>query len=173
MKREDRAICAGCGQTIEHGVAPDRAGLCERCAESNPPEQRDATAPDDAEDPRRDAAVRRLRESYHEARSFVSREESDPTHRGQLDWILGYDGDDGRAGRPLDGRTSQLVVLWLEDLIRHLEELAPADVIQPAAEPESPTSRRHRAARGLQDATREFADSFRHAADASNAACGS
>ncbi|HYX20501.1 MAG TPA: hypothetical protein VFA98_06605 [Thermoanaerobaculia bacterium] len=111
--------------------------------------------------------VERLRERYHEARALVAAEESDPTHRGQLDWIFGIHGEEAHRPAALDARTSELVVLWLEDLIRHLDELADAgDASLSVGEPVSAISPGHRAARGLHAATREFADAFRRAAAA-------
>jgi hypothetical protein len=173
MEREDPAICAVCGRIIEDGVAPDLSGRCERCAESIPvrSDGRQGTNPRESEDRRhesaRTAAIVRLRQRYHEARALVSTEESDPGHRGQLDWVLGVGGDDARSAAPLDARSSELVVLWLEDLIRHLEELAVVEgETRLAAEPDAAASPRHLAARGLHAATREFAEAFGRAVDA-------
>ena len=166
MKRENPATCADCGRTIEHGVAPDLSGRCERCGESAPirTEDRNRTRPEESFDrtreSERDGVVDRLRERYHEARAFVATEDSEPIHRGQLDWIFGAHGADDRRMAPLDARSSELVVLWLEDLIRHLDELAAAND-EPRAEPGSGSPHAgHRAARGLYAATREFADAF-------------
>lgn len=162
MKSKNPALCADCGQTIDRGVAPDSSGRCERCAEaaSVRPDDRDRDLDETLDQPRRSerkAAIERLRTSYHEARAFVATKESDPYHRGQLDWIFGVHGDDVRGAAPLDARTSELIVLWLEDLVRHLEELA---VVGAPGDPAAPG---HRAARGLHDATREFANAFRRA----------
>ena len=175
MKREDPAICADCGRTVEHGVALDLSGRCERCGESASirPADRNPTGPDESpersRESRRDDAVDRLRERYHEARALVAKEDAEPIHRGQLDWIFGVHGADDRRKAPLDARASELVVLWLEDLIRHLEELAGNDGDGgdlPAEEPGSTALHpSQRAARGLHAATREFADAFRRAAD--------
>jgi len=161
MTNQDRAVCAGCGQTIEISVAPNRRGLCERCAE---------LAPFLADDPallqsvetagaahlrRRNSAVGRLRERYHEARA-LSPSDPEDSHHINLDWILGSDAGDGR-GAPFDERASALVVLWLEDLLREL------DVAVAAAAPVaagSPEPRRDAAARRLRSATRDFADAF-------------
>jgi hypothetical protein len=167
MKRENPAICVDCGRTIEHGVAPDPLGHCELCAESTSVRPRTPEASPERPESPFDPVVERLRERYHEARALVAAEESDPTHRGQLDWIFGIDGEEAHRPAALDARTSELVVLWLEDLIRHLDELADAgDASLSVGEPVSAISPGHRAARGLHAATREFADAFRRAAAA-------
>jgi hypothetical protein len=128
-----------------------------------PDPERDETLDQRRPNARRDAALERLRQRYCEARALIATDESDPDHRAQLDWIFGIDDDDARGTASLDARTSELVVLWLEDLVRHLEELAawgpdPRD-------PGNPASPSQRAARGLHAATREFADALRRAAD--------
>ena len=170
MKRKNPAICADCGRTIGLGIAPDSWGRCERCAEaaSIRPEDRDRTDPngstDQPHESARDPIVERLRERYHVARALVATEESEQAHRGQLDWIFGVHAGDARGAVALDARTSELVVLWLEDLIRHLEELTAAGgTILLAKEPGDSVSPSLRAARGLHAATREFANAFRRA----------
>lgn len=170
MERENPAICADCGRTIEHGVAPDLSGRCERCAEraSIPPGDPGGNphdTPDQPWEPPPGTVIDRLRRSYHEARALVGTDASEPTHRGQLDWIFGVQGDDARRQSTLDARTSELVVLWLEDLIRHLEALAETGGASLAGEQNLPATRSQSAARGLHAATREFADAFRRAAD--------
>lgn len=168
MKRKNPAICADCGRTIGLGIAPDSSGRCERCAEaaSIRPEERDQTGPyesaDQPQESPRDPIVERLRERYHEARALVVTEESEPAHRGQLDWIFGAHAGAARSAAALDARTSELVVLWLEDLIRHLEELTAAGgTTLLADESGDSVSPSLRAACGLHAATREFANAFR------------
>jgi len=170
MKRKNPAICADCGRILGLGIAPDSSGRCERCAEapSIRPEDRDRTDPyesaDQPEESPRDPIVERLRERYYEARALVATGESEPAHRGQLDWIFGVHAGDARSAAVLDARTSELVVLWLEDLIRHLEELTAAGgPLLLAEEPGDSASPSLRAAHELHAATREFASAFRRA----------
>ena len=166
MKTEDRATCVGCGCSIGMGLAPDAGGHCERCAEaaafirSEPVEASpDSEGPTD---PLRDGVVDRLRSRYHDARGHVSDDSSNSAEHGNLDWILGAHGEDSRRTQPLDGRTSELVVLWLEDMIRDLDDRVSVVTggTTAAEEDDSTGVVRDGAARALQTATRDFADEF-------------
>jgi hypothetical protein len=160
MTTQDRAVCVGCGQSIGIGVAPNIAGLCERCAELAPfllggrAGEPGETAGEEQRRRRHDA-VGRLRERYHEARALTLEEGPERSHHINLDWILGSEAGDGR-GAPFDARTSALVLLWLEDLIRDLD----ASRGSSDAEADSPAGRWDATAHGLRCATREFAAAF-------------
>jgi len=166
MNTEDRAICVGCGCSIGVGLAPDAGGRCERCAEAAAAirsDSREANPPasDAPRDPLRDAVVDRLRSRYHDARDHVSDDNSRAAEHGNLDWILGTHGEDTRRTELINGRTSELVVLWLEDMIRDLDDRVSAVTGgTAAAEDDSSDVGRDGAARALQTATQEFADEF-------------
>jgi len=166
MNTEDRAICAGCGCSIGIGLAPDAGGRCERCAEDafsrSDLGEADASASGDPRGPLRDGVVDRLRSRYHDARDLVTNDNSEASEHGNLDWILGTHGDDSRRTEPLDSRTSELVVLWLEDMIRDLDDRVSVVTggTAGADEPDPADAGRDGAARALQTATQDFAEEF-------------
>lgn len=114
------------------------------------------------DDIRKRGVVARLRERYGEAREFVRREPSlDAESYGHLEWILGRQSNLEHAGAAFDTEVSELVVLWLQDLARELDDQA----FSPGAPGSdggaaSAAGVRQAAAEGLRTATLDFADEF-------------
>ena len=144
--------CSKCGGRSDVGVAPDASNRCERCAELSVLETREEF---------RRGVVARLRAYYSVARELVDAKKSVEEHHGHLEWILGTKGNPDRDHAGLDARTSELMVLWLEDLASDLD-VSVGVIITPkhAAGRRPAEGRRESAAKGLREATREFADAF-------------
>jgi hypothetical protein len=110
----------------------------------------------------RRGVVARLRAYYSAARELVDAKESVEPHHGHLEWILGTRSNPDRDDAGMDARTSELVVLWLEDLALDLDVSIGVTITPKHAEGRLPAAgRRKSAAQGLRDATRAFAQAFR------------
>ena len=159
-------VCSRCGCRSDAAVASDGWGRCERCAESSIVEK----ARISHEDSRR-IVVARLRAYYSAARGLVdardSREldaatDSGEPHHAHLDWILGSRSDSDRDDSGVDAGISELMILWLEDLAADLEGGSTvASGASRKAVDRRPDGRLESAARGLREATRDFAQAFR------------
>ena len=146
--------CPHCGRRVETAVVAGGILTCEFCNEASDatPEAASTPRPEDAT--RRNGVVTRLRERYGEARKFVLSEPPlDDRAHDHLEWILGKRSNPEIAGTALDTEVSELIVLWLQDLARELDD--PASV--PGA---SGAGVRLAAADGLRAATRDFAEEF-------------
>ena len=111
---------------------------------------------------RRRGIVARLRERYDEAREFVVSELplEDQAH-GHLEWILGKQSNAEHDESPLDTEVSEIVVLWLQDLARELDDQASVPATPGSGLGAAATADvRHAAADGLRTATRDFAEAF-------------
>ena len=120
----------------------------------------------------------RLRAYYSAARGLVDARNSpvpDATdsgpHHVHLDWILGSRSDSDRDDSGVDAGISELVILWLEDLAADLEggPIVASGASKKAVD-RRPDGRLESAARGLREATRDFAQAFR-AESAKSASC--
>jgi hypothetical protein len=154
--------CRHCGRPDE--TAADAVGgmTCASCAGvSGATSESPLEAPPDA-DARKRGIVARLRERYGEAREFILTEPP-PEDRAHLhlEWILGGQNGPVPAGASLDTEVSELVVLWLEDLARELDDQASFPGADRGAA--KPKGVRRAAAEGLRSATREFAEEFLNA----------
>lgn len=153
--------CRHCGRRNKTAVTAGATMTCEYCTEvfgagSESPSKR---LLDD--DTRKRGVVARLRQRYGEAREFVLSEPPlDAQAHGHLEWILGKESNAGHGGAALGTELSELVVLWLQDLARELDN----QVFPGAAGSEdgaaSAAGVRQAAADGLRTATREFAEEF-------------
>lgn len=115
-----------------------------------------------SEDDHKRAIVVRLRERYSEARSLVPWElPLDSESFSHLEWILGGQRNTEHDETALDTEVSELVVLWLQDLARQLDNQASVPAAPGSAGgPASTEDVRHAAADGLRTATRDFAEAF-------------
>ena len=162
MKAAQREwTCLDCGRRNETAVADAEALTCESCTEelSATPEAPSKGLLDD--DTRRRGVVARLRQRYGEAREFVLTGPLDAQAHEHLEWILGKRGNPERGGTALGTEVSELVVLWLQDLVRELDDQA----FVPGApgsdgDAASTAGVRQGAADGLRTATRDFAEEF-------------
>jgi hypothetical protein len=165
-------ICRKCGRRSEMAVAPDTSGRCERCLETAGFEPSNQPLPTGAgaafpfleeivDDALRRLVVARLRARYSEARGLVTPVEPHSPSHANLDWILGARRGPDQNYVSFDERFSELVVLWLEDLVLELDGplLAPySPGVVPSEVPAGVS--RESAALGLRVATRDFADAF-------------
>jgi hypothetical protein len=158
-------VCSKCGCRSDAAVAPDGWGRCERCAESSIVEKARVSREDS-----RKGAVARLRAYYSAARGLVDARDSralDATDSGEphhvhRDWILGSRSDSDRDDSGVEAGISELMILWLEDLAADLESASTgASGTSRAAVGRRPDGRLESAARGLREATRDFAQAFR------------
>lgn len=154
MDSNRHETCKSCHRRMAVGVAPDPSGNCERCAElaivarvSASPEVPERVMTTDEDSPRR-AIVDRLRRRYEEAKRVVAAEPPPETDHSHLDWILGSRRSPDRNDAEFDTEISELVVLWLDDLVRQLDGWS------------SPSDTSCSAVRDLRSATREFAQAF-------------
>jgi hypothetical protein len=111
-----------------------------------------------AEESARSAALGRLRERYSSARALVEPPGDSP--HSNLDWILGESRSPYRNSASIDAALAELVVLWLDDLARELDESLPAHDRTSAVDGASPEGSPRAIIRGLRIATREFAEAF-------------
>jgi hypothetical protein len=153
-------------------VAPDASGRCERCFEtagfepSNQPLPTEATVAfpfleEIVDDALRRLVVARLRARYSEARHLVMPAEPHSPSHANLDWILGARRGPDQDYARFDERFSELIVLWLEDLVLELDGplLAPySPEVVPGELPAGVS--RESAALGLRLAARDFAHAF-------------
>ena len=165
-------ICRECGRRSAITVAPDSAGRCELCVEragSDPsPESLlgGVAAAFSLCEQMIDAGLRRLvvarlRSRYLEARDLVTPSDPLSPSHANLEWILGPRGGPDPEDGVFDERFSELVVLWLEDLVLELDGprvLSGSPGPLPSEAP--PSVSRESAALGLRAATRDFADAF-------------
>ena len=161
-------ICWKCRRHIGAGIAPDPSGHCELCAETfavditafDPSEVDDVVRPSRFSDETLRSVVARLRACYAAARDLLDANDADPHHQ-HLEWILGTRSDPDRDDALIDAGVSSLIVLWLEDLVLHLDRSTGGLRTLPRSGTSvTAQARRHSAARGLRMATREFADAF-------------
>ena len=136
---------------------------CEYCTEVtggpvvNPPDAVAAGEPSGRQalrlfdEMRKRGVVARLRQRYGEARGASMSDEADLEHSAHLEWILGAQRNLLRDEAAFDPRVSELVVLWLQDFAKRLDDREGA--------PPAEDSRRE-AARDLRAATTDFADAF-------------
>jgi hypothetical protein len=163
-------ICRQCGTRSEICVAPDASGRCERCIETSgfersaePPRAANTLPlPDEIVDNVvRRRVVARLRARYAAARDLVSPAESDVPSHAHLEWILGARRHPDRDDANLSESTSELIVLWLEDLVLALDGPVPAPCVLGSVASQVPAGdSRETAALGLRVATRDFASTF-------------
>jgi len=157
--------CRNCGRRNETAVIAGGTMTCEYCTQvSGATSESPLKRPLD-DDTRKRGIVARLRQRYGEAREFVLIEPppDDRAHL-QLEWILGGQNSPAPAGAALDTEVSELVVLWLEDLARELDNQTFFPET-PGSDPgdAASTGVRLAAAEGLRNATREFAEEFLNA----------
>jgi ribosomal protein L37AE/L43A len=153
--------CRNCGRPNETAVLAGGTLKCEHCTEVFDATPEAPSTPHDDE-ARKRAVVARLRERYGEAREFVPWEPPlDAQSYGHLEWILGKQSSPEQDEAALGTQVSELVVLWLQDLARKLENQAffpgPPGSDRGAA---SHAGVRQAAAEGLRTATRDFAQEF-------------
>lgn len=155
--------CLNCGRRNETADAAAETLTCESCTEVfSAPEAPSKPLLDD--DTRRRGVVARLRQRYGQAREFVLSGPLDAQAHEHLEWILGKQGRSERGGAALGTEVSELVVLWLQDLVRELDGQA----FLPGAPgtdggAASTAGIRQAAADDLRTATRDFAEEFIHA----------
>ena len=92
---------------------------------------------------------------------MVNANGTDEPHHVHLDWILGSRSDSDRDDAGVDAGISELVILWLEDLAADLEGSIDAPGASRKAMDRGPDGRLASAARGLREATRDFAQAVR------------
>jgi hypothetical protein len=156
-------VCRNCGRRNKTVAAAGGAQTCEYCTEvtggaaAGSPDPGVAGEPSGApsldllDDTRKRGVVARLRQRYGEALEASAPEESDPQHSAHLEWILGAQRDLLRDEAAFSPRVSELVVLWLQDFAKRLDDrqdVAPAE------------DARHETARDLRAATTDFAEAF-------------
>jgi len=150
--------CSHCGLCHEAADETSRCELCGGALIASP----EAPSTRSFEDDRKRAIVVRLRERYGAARGLVPWEPPlDAESFSNLEWILGDQRNTEHDETALDREVSELVVLWLQDLARQLDNQAsmPAVPGSDAGTPSAPDVR-HAAADGLRTATRDFAEAF-------------
>ncbi len=153
-------------------VAPDSAGRCERCIETAGFEPSPESVPGGLHetfafcDEMIDAGLRRLvvarlRARYREARDLVTPGDPHTPSHANLEWILGTSRDAKPEEAVFNERFSELIVLWLEDLVLELDGPLLAPYSQgPAPSPVPARISRESAALGLRVAARDFAQAF-------------
>jgi hypothetical protein len=154
--------CENCGRRNKTAVVPGGTMKCEYCTEVFSAGREAPSTRLHDEDTRKRGVVARLRERYSEAREFVPWESPpDAESYAHLEWILGKQSNPEHDETALGTEVSELVVLWLQDLARELDNrsffpgapgsnggaTSTADVRQAAAE-------------SLRTATRDFAEAF-------------
>jgi hypothetical protein len=150
--------CSHCALRHEAAEGTTRCELCGGVLSGSP----EALPTRSFEDGRKRATLARLRERYSEARGLVPWEPPlDTESFSHLEWILGaqrntqHDETAWRAG------VSDLVVLWLQDLARELDDQASVPWTPGSGAGAASTAAvRHAAADGLRTATRDFAEAF-------------
>jgi len=153
--------CGKCGLSNEAAVIAGWVIRCEFCAE---PFHTTPGAPLESafDEHRKRAVVARLRERYSEAREFApSVPPPDAESFAHLEWILGKQRNPEQDEATLSVEVSELVVLWLQDLARELDN--PAFVPGPPVPNSAAASTagvRQAAADDLRTATRDFAEAF-------------
>ena len=154
--------CRHCGRRSETAVVAGGIVTCEFCNEASSAKPEAPSAPRLEDATRRTGVVTRLRERYGEARKFVLSEPPlDDRAHDHLEWILGKRSNPEIAGTALDTEVSELIVLWLQDLARELDDptsFPEASGTEPGAG--STAGVRLAAADGLRAATRDFAEEF-------------
>jgi hypothetical protein len=150
--------CSHCGLCHEAAQAITR---CEHCGSvmSIGPE---APSTRSFEEDRKHAILVRLRQRYSEARSLVPWEPPlDADSFSHLEWILGEQRNTEHDETALDTEVSELVVLWLQDLARELDNDASLPGDPGSGDGAVSTADvRYAAAGGLRTATRDFAEAF-------------
>ena len=137
--------CRVCGRPKQTEI-PEGQGRCAECAAAVLP------APGDPfREGERRTVLARLRERYAEVRAMASAEEP----HANLDWLIGSSPRPGFVPGSMDVERAQVVLLWLQDLTRELEDEAPPMAGAAARGPD-----RQGAARGLRTATKDFAEAF-------------
>jgi hypothetical protein len=154
--------CRRCGRGNDTAVTAGAAMKCEHCSEGfrARPEAPSTGLLDVGT--RKRGIVARLRERYGEAREFVPWEPPlNAQAYGHLEWILGKQRSPERDEAVLGTEVSELVVLWLQDLARELDNPAVLPgVPRSDGGPASTEGVRQAAADGLRTATRDFAEAF-------------
>jgi hypothetical protein len=154
--------CRHCGRRNETAVVAGETVTCEFCNETSDPRTEAPSPPPPEDATRRNGVVTRLRERYGEARKFVlSEPPMDDRAHDHLEWILGKRSNPEIAGTALDTEVSELVVLWLQDLARELDNPASFPGASGSDRGAGSTAGvRRTAADGLRAATRDFAEEF-------------
>ena len=150
--------CSHCGLCHEAVEGTTRCELCGGVLIASP----EAISTRSFEDDRKRAIVVRLRERYSEARSLVPWElPLDSESFSHLEWILGGQRNTQHDETALGTEVSELVVLWLQDLARELDDQASVPATPGSGLGAAATADvRHAAADGLRTATRDFAEAF-------------
>lgn len=164
MKTADRqSTCRHCGRRATAGTA-EGATRCEHCAGNSGAELEAHSTPPE-HDVRRREVVARLRERYGAARDLIPSEPPPYAQSfGHLEWILGSQRNPDDDGAALGPEVSQLVVLWLEDLVLELDNPPFAGLVDSGGGPAS-TAGRRAAATGLRTASHDFAEAFLNPGD--------
>ena len=155
-----KRTCPHCGQRGAPAVGADLQ-RCESCAEvsGTGPDPRSVRPVDD--DTRKRDVVARLREQYRHACGFLASEPAaDSPSFAHLEWILGSQRNPDEDGAALGAEVSQLVVLWLEDLVLELDNRTFPDPASSDGDIGSNGNSRKAAAEGLRTAARTFAEAF-------------
>jgi hypothetical protein len=155
--------CRKCGRRSEVSVAPDASGRCERCIETagfERPAPGLAGSDEIGDDARRRQVIARLRASYAEARDLVEAERPEAPPHAHLEWILGARRHPDRDDTNFETGFSELMVLWLDDLVLELDGPVPASFSSGVARLVPAGGSRESAASGLRSATRAFAEAF-------------
>jgi len=156
-----KRTCPHCGQRGAPAVGAGDLQRCESCAGvfAAGPDVRSVRAVDD--ETRKRDVVARLREQYRHACGFLSSEPTaDSPSFAHLEWILGKQRNPDEDGAALGAEVSQLVVLWLEDLVLELDNRTFPDSASSDGDVASSGNSRQAAAEGLRTAARTFAEAF-------------
>ena len=149
--------CSHCGLCHEAAEETTRCELCGGALIASP----EALSTRSFEDGHKRAIVARLRERYSEARGLVPWEPPlDSESFSHLEWILGEQRNTRHDETALRTEVSELVVLWLQDLARELDDRASVPEAPGSGGAGATAAVRHAAADGLRTATRDFADAF-------------